>query len=54
MVIVVTVVIVVGVSKTYEVVGVAGEAVVDALRQGHEVTLLDPDTDPLVLEVAHV
>jgi hypothetical protein len=33
---------------------VAGESVVASLGQGHEIALLDPDADPLVLLVANV
>ena len=38
-----------------DVIGlVAGESVVASLRKGHEVSLFDPDADPLVLLVADV
>mmetsp|Transcript_18685 Transcript_18685/g.40670 ORF Transcript_18685/g.40670 Transcript_18685/m.40670 type:complete len:269 (-) Transcript_18685:20-826(-) len=37
-----------------EISFVAGKAVVASFRQGHEVTLLDPDADPFVFLVANV
>ena len=36
------------------VVGVAREAVVDPLWQRHQIAPLDPDADPLVIEVTHL